>query len=149
FGISLLIVALLYLPLRDMLTRRIVRHREADRDRLFQSVIDVALAPPGADQNARWRQVLTAAFEPLHMEAGLALPAPAILDDGLALGLPGYAGLPPVKLNYARGGKHLFSRADASLATELLAMLRHSIESRDAYEKGVAEERTRIARDMH
>ena len=80
---------------------------------------------------------------------GTAQAEAANCRDGLALMIPGAAGAMPMKLSYAAGGRRLFNRRDVELASELCAMLSHSSESRDAYEKGVAEERARIARDMH
>lgn len=149
FGLSLIVVALFYLPLRDMLARGLDVRRDVDREALFEDVVDVALARPDSDQDARWRSVLQRAFAPLHMETGTSVPAPVIMEDGLALAIPGIAGLAPVRLNHAHGGRRLFSPRDAALAAELSALLRHSLASRTAYEKGAAEERARIALDMH
>lgn len=149
FGLALLIVAFAYLPARDLLARRLAYRREISQETLFQEVVDVALAPPGADRNVRWTKVLRQAFNPLHAETGAGVAVPELTDEGLALLLPGIGDLAPLKLGYAHGGRKLFSPRDAALASALCAMLRHAMEARDAYEKGVAEERTRIARDMH
>ncbi len=149
FGLALLIVAFAYLPLRDMLARRLAYRREISQEALFQAVVDVALTPPGADQNARWAQVLRNAFNPLHMDAGTAAAAPAIADEGLALLLPGIGDLVSLRLSCAQGGRKLFSPRDAALAAGLCAMLRHAVAARDAYEQGAAAERARISRDMH
>lgn len=150
-GLSLMGVALLYLPLRDALHRRIVQ-RSIDHGALFQQTVDVALSPPGADQNARWTALLARAFNPLHIEAALdenAPVSPAIRDDGLVLALPGFGDVRPLLLSYAHAGRKLFSRGDQKLARELCMMLDHAIRSRQAREEGVAEERARISRDMH
>ena len=150
-GVALMAVALFYLPLRDMLHRRIVG-RAVDHGALFQQTVDVALTPPGADQNARWAALLARAFNPLRIDAGGAAgapAAPAIRDDGLSLVLPGFGDVRPVTLGYAHAGRKLFSREDRKLARELCMMLDHAIRSRQAREDGVAEERARISRDMH
>lgn len=148
FSLSLIVVALLYLPLRDALWRKL-RGAQVSQAPLFQQIVDVALSPPDADQDARWAQVLKGIFSPLRVELGADLSAPMIVEDGLILALPGIGGLRPVRLGYAYGGRRLFSRPDQALATELCAMLRHATQSRQAREQGMAEERTRIARDMH
>jgi len=150
-GLSLVAVALLYLPLRDALHRRIVQ-RTIDHGALFQQTVDVALSPPGADQNARWTVLLARAFNPLRIEgvAEDSIPSdPAIRNDGLTLALPGFGDVRPVTLVYAHAGRKLFSRDDQKLARELCMMLDHAIRSRQAREEGVAEERARISRDMH
>ena len=150
FALSLLAVAILYLPFRDWLARRLLPRREIDREELFARIIDVALTTD-ASREGRWQDVLRDAFSPLHMSAAVA-PAdekPAIAEDGLSLLLPGLPGLVPLKLSHAHSGRRLFSPQDRRFAGELYAMLAHAIASRDAHEKGAAEERIRIARDMH
>jgi signal transduction histidine kinase len=52
-------------------------------------------------------------------------------------------------LTYANGGKRLFTPADAQLVRTLVALMHTANESRMAYDVGVAQERTRIARDLH
>jgi two-component system sensor histidine kinase DevS len=149
FALSLLIVALTWLPLRDMLARIVLGRREPDRENLFRQVMDVALTPPGEDQQMRWRDGLIGIFNPLSIERVDDLTAPALVNDGMALELPGVGALSGMRLTYADTGRKLFSPRDLALAGELSAMLANALESREAYEKGVAEERSRIARDIH
>lgn len=149
FAISLLLVALLYLPLRDVLARWMLGRREPRREALFRRVMDVALTPPGKDQQARWQALLEQCFDPLRIERAADLSEAALAEDGAALLVPGPLRLPGFRLDYADAGHRLFSPRDAHLAGEIVAMLRNALESRDAYEKGVAEERRRIARDIH
>lgn len=149
FALSPLIVALAWLPLRDMLSRLMLRRREPERANLFRQVMDVALTPPGEDQQARWRDLLVGTFNPLSIERRSDLRAPALTNDGIALEVPGAGALCGMRLDYADGGRKLFSLRDLDLAGELVAMLANALESREAYEKGVAEERRRIARDIH
>ncbi len=149
FALSLMIVALTWLPLRDVLARLVLRRREPARGNLFRQVMDVALTPPGRDQQERWRVLLEGAFRPLSIAPGENVTAPALIDDGLALSVPGPGGLPGFRLEYADNGRKLFSARDVELAAELSAMLANALDSREAYEKGVAEERLRIARDIH
>ncbi|MFA6289176.1 MAG: ATP-binding protein [Opitutaceae bacterium] len=147
-SLSLLAVVFLYLPLRELLSKRLMS-RKGFRESLFRKMLDVALTTPGGDQGARWRGLLQEVFEPLKIEEGAPLASPAIEDDGVALALPAVGALPPLRLSHAYRGRKLFAPRDVALAEELCSMLRHAIESRTAYEKGVAEERLRIARDMH
>lgn len=147
-GLSLIAVALLYLPLRDILARRMLPVE--DRGRLFPKVVDVALTLARRDRDERWAQLLREAFNPLRLEVSRdGVPEPRIADEGLTLLLPDAGGVTPLRLGYANSGRRLFSGRDLELATELCAMLAHSLASRNAYEKGAAEERIRIARDMH
>jgi signal transduction histidine kinase len=149
FALSLIIVASVWLPLRDALAHRALRRRMPPRTNLFRQVLDVALAPPGRPQEERWRALLDETFSPLSITSVDFAPAASLLGDGLALAVPGPGGLPHLLLEYAAGGRRLFSRGDADLAAELSAMLANALESRAAYEKGASEERRRIARDIH
>lgn len=148
FGVALLVVAFAYLPFRESLDRRLRQGRVPDRAGLYQRAVDVALTPTGTSQRARWEGLLTEVFGPLRMVPDDAAEV-AIEDDGVALRVPGVDALPGVRLDYARGGRRLFTSRDAELAREIHAVLRHTLEGREAYEKGVAAERERIARDIH
>lgn len=147
-SLSLMAVVFLYLPLRDLLSKRLMS-RKGFRESLFRKMLDVALTTPGGDQGARWRGLLQEVFEPLKIEEGAPLAVPVIEDEGVVLALPGVGALPPLRLSHARRGRKLFAPRDIVLADELCSMLGHAIASRTAYEKGVTEERSRIARDMH
>jgi len=149
FALSLLIVALAWLPLRDTLARLTLGRVEPARGRLFRQVIDVALSPEGEEQLDRWRALLGEVFRPLSITPCAPSAAPKLIDDGLAMVLPPLGALPGLRLDHANGGRALFSQRDVELAGDLGDMLAHALESRAAYEKGVAEERWRIARDIH
>lgn len=149
FALSLLTVALVYLPFRERLARWLMPKRELDREALFGHIIDVALTP-AADRTMEWRRVLQGTFRPLQINPSVrVVREPTIAEEGLALDVPGIAGLPPLRMSYAHAGQRLFSPQDRGLAAEICTMLAHAIASRDAHERGATEERTRIARDMH
>jgi len=150
FALSLLIVALIWLPLRDTLARLALRRREPARENLFRRVLDVALTPPGRDQLTRWRLLLEEAFRPLSVTPEASVAVPALRDEGLVMVVPDPAGQGAgLRLEHAWAGRKLFSPRDVELAAELCAMLATALDSREAYEKGVTEERDRIARDIH
>ena len=151
FGLSLLAVALLYLPLRDGLARRMLGGGTGRGEHLlFRAVTDVALAPPGTSQRARWQALLQDEFDPLRIEPAPVPPErPRLVDDGAALEFPAVDALPALRLVWARGGRALFSTRDRARAVEISAMLTEASASRRAYETGVTEERARIAQDMH
>ena len=154
FALSLLIIALTWLPLRDTLARRLFDRNKPSQVHLFRQVMNVVLAPHEQDQQQRWQQTLQELFKPLTMEPSTqSMPAPVaqpqIIDDGLGLSIPGSATLPCYQLNYAAGGTRLFNPADRAIAAELHEMLEYAFASRAAYEQGVNEERARMARDIH
>lgn len=149
FGISLVATAVLYLPLRDMFTRRFMRRGQGHGKALFAQVVDVALTPRDHSQSERWQELLKTVFDPLHVQLITGAVDSGLKDNGLRLTLPAIGTIPACQLEFAYGGRKLFSSRDLILAEELAAMLYHSIESRHAYETGGAEERARIARDIH
>jgi signal transduction histidine kinase len=74
---------------------------------------------------------------------------PVIAEDGVELHLPPMAAQKGLVLRYPWRGRALFSPAHLRTARQLVALMAHADESRRAYDRGVAEERRRIARDMH
>ena len=149
FALSLLIVALIWLPLRDTLARRLLRRRAPVRSARLRSIMDVALAQPGRDQQTRWETLLRETFRPLGLTQGQDTGAARLAEDGLVLALPRIGALPALDMRHADSGHRLFSPRDLELAQEMAAMLQQAMESHAAYEKGVTEERSRIARDIH
>lgn len=149
FALSLLVVALAWLPLRDTLERRLLGRRRTTTEGLFGQVMDVVLAPPEANPTERWRALLLTAFKPLRAVEMPNVAEAALIEDGMVMALPGAGRLPAMRLEYADAGRRLFTSRDLELAAELVAMLRNAEESRVAYERGVLQERERIAKDIH
>jgi signal transduction histidine kinase len=149
---SLLMCGLVWLPIRGWLWHRFTgRINSLDTTALFQKVMTVALASDAPLQAQSWRELMAAVFEPLEITennrpAGNTVE---IQNDGLSMDLPAVASLQGLQLSYAENGHRLFQHRDARLASELVYMLRHGLESLAAYGKGASEERRRIARDMH
>lgn len=149
FGLALAVVVLFYLPLRDTFAGWLSGRGEPQRATWFQDLIEVALTPSDQDREQRWQALLEAVFQPLRISPGPAATAPALLAEGAALAIPAIGSLHAQRLEYAMHGRRLFSPRDVARAGELCAMLAHAMDSRIAYEQGVAEERGRITRDMH
>lgn len=150
FGLSLLLVAFAYLPLRDGLARRFMPRNRLREDELFGAVVAVALEPSRRRRAERWAQLVTETFNPLETTLDPApVDAPEIAEEGLTLRLPAMTGIPPLILRYPWAGRGLFGPAQRDLARRLIDLMAHAEASRDAYDRGVAEERGRIARDMH
>lgn len=147
-GIALALVALFYLPLRDVVAQRFLPRQHAGR-LLFQEVVDVALTPTQKIRDTKWQALLQQVFDPLNLSIAGVEHKPLIIDDGTGLIAPGFGIVSSVQLSHAHGGRRLFSSRDLDLVSELCAVLEHAAESRDAYARGIAEERARIGRDMH
>lgn len=149
-GLALLAVAFLYLPLRDVLWRRTVARRKVADHELFEAVTTTAFAASAAERAERWRGLAARLFDPLEtLPAEGDLAEAAVLDNGLELVLPATADVPALRLRYPWKGRGLFGPVHLKLARQLTRMMRHAEASRDAFERGAAGERSRIARDLH
>lgn len=148
-ALSLLICGLVWLPFRNWLWTWMFGRRAGDDRALFESIVQIGLTRAPEAQARQWSAVLQGLFDPLHMDVGDS-PGSARLDlDGLALVTPAIGAIPSLRLEYAHGGRSLFTPRDVARAAELTDMLRHVFQSRGAYEEGVAGERKRIASDIH
>jgi signal transduction histidine kinase len=150
FGVSLLATALIYLPLRDVIGRRILPRPGLKQDELFLAVVDTAFGASGRSRHHRWRSLLDRLFAPLEItEADGPVDQPEIREDGVEMRLPSTPGHPALILRHPWRGRALFSPGHLATARQLIELMAYAEESRRSYDRGVAEERSRIARDMH
>jgi signal transduction histidine kinase len=149
-ALSVLAVGYLYFPLRAWLWRWVSGAREVTSDALFRQAAVVAFSASAAARRAGWRELLDRVFEPLEMVPGPEdITAPAIAQMGEMLILPAIADDGALSLRFARGGRRLFGPAELSIACELITLMTEAEAARAEYGRGVAEERYRIARDLH
>jgi signal transduction histidine kinase len=149
-GVSLLIVGFAYLPMRDVVWRRMYGKRLLPEHEMFAAAMDVAFGLTRSERADRWRGLLARMYDPLEMAPATLQPEAAVADpDGLALTVPAVADSAALRLRYPFGGKGIFGPPDLQLANQLVALVGQAESSRDAYERGVLEERQRIARDLH
>ena len=149
-GVSLLVVALAYLPLRDLVWHRLLKPKRRNDDELFQRVLDAALKPTSRERAESWEDLLVSHFRPLQSVPIQPDGDLAYIDtEGLSLYVPAAGDASALLLQYPDDGRALFSPEDVALARQLTKLLKYAKESRDAYDRGASEERTRIARDIH
>lgn len=150
FGISLLAIALTYLPARDLIWRRITKRRRVDDQEMFASIMDLAFEPSPARRQTQWTELLKSLFDPLQIEPRQVLAEdPVIGDEGLEMIVPATAELPAMAMRYPRRGRGLFSSRHRQIAQSLVAFVERAETGRKAYALGAADERMRISRDMH
>lgn len=148
-GVSLIFVAFVYLPGRDWIWRKLTARRRIEQDELFSAALAIAFAPTPAAGTQHWRALLQRLFDPLEVEEIAPVAQPGVGGDGLTMLLPAVAGSPALRLSYPAGGRGLFSPANLKLATNLVSLTERAAEGREAYMRGVGEERRRMARDLH
>jgi len=148
-SLSVIAAGLTWLPVRNFLWRLLKGDTKQNRTGWFGDIIEIAFASNSHEKDRLWQTLLTRCFNPLYCEVIANIPAPRLSDNGLILALPGSDERAALAISYAQGGKRLFSPEDLDLAAELLEILAHAEQSRDAYQRGVDSERARIAQDLH
>lgn len=150
---SMLVCAALYFPIRQWLWSHLFGRKERNLEDLTADMVSLALIPE-EQRLLRWQGILVQLFAPNRFETLIDLPpsqhnAVSLMDEGLGLHIPAIAGLPAMHMWERDKGKRLFSSSDKRLAQRLHDLIRIVLQTRDAYHRGAAEERMRIAGDLH
>ena len=146
---TLFVVGWIYFPFRQRLWGKIFRQRTIQLEDYLPKIA-AALTGMSGDVNLLWRGLLQDIFQPLAIEVSAdACPAPAILDDGLVLAVPGARGEKGLQLRLADRGRRLFQQGDASLCAALFDLVFGKRDSIASYMEGARAERQRIVRDLH
>lgn len=149
-GAALLVCGWLYFPLRQWLWQRIVNSNVVRLETLLPQMSELVFMPTCEAREAHWDTVLRRMFDPLEVRrCEVPCAQPAVLDDGLALCLPALGGMQARSLRFAAGGRRLFSTRDAAFAATLCHLAEQVLSGREGYERGVQQERQRLARDLH
>jgi len=72
-----------------------------------------------------------------------------LAPDGVALTFPAISDIPALRIAYPWSGRSLFSLRAVELAKQMIQFIEEAESSRQAYDRGVVEERLRIAQDLH
>ncbi len=145
---AFLIVAVAWLPLRELLLRRTDRRRNRQDILLLRGASEVAFTLRPEEQAERWAGLLRSQFAPLTTEA-CTCATTEIREDGRVLAVPSPLGGSGLALGFAGQGNRLFNSDDRSVAGALVALVQEMVAARAAYDRGVKAERHRIARDLH
>jgi two-component system sensor histidine kinase DevS len=149
-GLAMLVVAYLYFPARTWIWRWVTGKPRVSDTELFQLASDVAFIPAALGRRSGWRALLQRLFDPLEIApADGVVPSVALAADGAALNIPAAADEGPLVLRYRNRGRRLFDSQQATLASELVKFMHQAERTRNEYARGAAEERGRIARDLH
>lgn len=150
-GLTAVLIGLFYLPLRNWIVGRVLNVEKIDSYDLFRSSAEIALQQTKEQRAAHWEKALADYFEPLKVETvergGVA--APTVSGEGLALEIPAYEWSEPLRLSHMHRGRRLFGYPHVRLVEQFASLVREADRNRQAYDLGVREERSRIARDLH
>lgn len=155
-SLSLALVCLTYLPLRNSLADRLRSGVTQPMDMLYRRITAIANTSDRSDQFAQIQVFWQDLFRPVSIKPLLAedlpkdhLDQPQLADNGCVMLLPALAGFAALKLSYANKGTRLFSSRDLEQARTIGHLLDHTITRHRVYAEGIAIERSRINRDMH
>ncbi|MDD2699597.1 MAG: hypothetical protein PHH36_00030 [Sideroxydans sp.] len=149
-GSALLISGWLYFPFRQWLWQRIVNTNVVRLETLLPQISELVFVPDGEARETHWDMLLRRMFDPLEVRRSASEGAQAeIRNDGLALYLPVCSGMQARELRFAAAGRRLFSSRDAAFASTLCHLAEQVLSGREGYERGVQQERQRLARDLH
>lgn len=150
--VSIAILAWVYFPLRQTIWRFLAR-RVPMRDLrtvsplLFKRLLDAAARE---EPHQAWRNLMVELFAPLRThETDSDARQPSLGRGGLELNLPASCGGPALMLSYSDRGHRLFTDQDVHLVRHLAAVADRVHLFSEALERGVREERQRVAQDLH
>lgn len=145
---AMLTAAIAWLPIREMLLRKMDRRRDRQDILLLRGASAVVFAPRQEEQADRWANLLRSQFAPLTI-ASCTCAVAEIREEGRVLAVPSPWGGPGLALRFAGQGSRLFNSNDKSVAAALVSLVDEMVAARAAYDQGVRSERQRIARDLH
>ncbi|NVO05999.1 MAG: hypothetical protein HXX19_08775, partial [Rhodoferax sp.] len=148
-GWALFLAGWIYFPLRQWIWQGLAGRAPARLEDVLPDLISIAFNASAEGRDQHWQQLLHKLFAPLELQAQAAVEKVAIAAEGLGLELPAVAGMQPRGLRYASQGRRLFTTSDVVFAQGLCDLMARAAASRDAYERGVVEERSRVYRDLH
>lgn len=158
-GLALALSLGLYSLARPWVLGQLTGQGTPSAERMFDSLYRAARALELSPGEAERQLVglLREVFDPLELARSQRQATRVrVVSDGAALVVPmprpvgmADAGAGALVLRHAQQGRRLFTLADAQLCERLLEQLRRAVAHDHAVEHGRAEERARIAQDLH
>jgi len=147
---SLILAGWMYFPARQWLMSRFLTGARRLRVDDVPTLLRDVLAPNAYAVNELLPEALRHLFNPLSLHPLAAAPAEVtIADDGLALRVPGIGAEPAWEARFPGDGQRLFTRRDAEVASAVRAVLDRVAAYQVAVERGIEQERARVAQDLH
>ncbi len=150
--LSMLVIGWLYFPLRHWLWGNYAfGFNRAHYQERLPELLEIILSPKAVrSTNEQWEFLLRQVFEPVLIMRDIEEPSEiTIKESGAVLHIPEFEGIPAMGLAGVEHGSRLFNANDVSFLNSMITLFRNAQLFKGAYEQGVHEERTRIARDLH
>jgi signal transduction histidine kinase len=150
-ALTLLVCGALYFPIRQWLWARMVQRPSLPMELALPKVVEVAFTAGALAREQRWLNLLHRLYAPLQLLPQQSGSGSVVVlrSEGLDMLVPATGGLGARLLVGRSAGLKLFSPQDAAFTQSLCDLLDRAAGERDAYVRGVEQERSRIARDLH
>lgn len=151
-SVSLIFVGWVYFPMRQLMWERLGwTPAKVDFQKLFPDLLAALLAPrPRRPIEAEWRALLHRLYRPLALRAPARAPEAIRREEhGLRLAVPGFDGVAALEIAGAQHGTRLMGPEDERFVAGLRQLFASVQSFRSSFEQGVAQERARVARDLH
>jgi len=149
---SVLVVGWLYFPLRHWLWENYAFgfNRTQYQERLPE-LLEIILSPKSVRSNKeQWEFLLRQVFDPVLVMNDIDDSEEVeIKESGAVMHVPEFEDIPAIGLAGVERGSRLFNENDVRFLNSLMTLFQNAQVFKSAYERGVHEERTRIARDLH
>jgi len=150
-GLSLALIGWLYFPMRQWIAKKLFHRKLISIQDVFPQVLTLLLSSSHKIVlNQKWQELLGQLFQPIQLNQLVSTQQSVSLShSGERLLIPSMVENELFELHFPDQGKRFFTQRDLKLAQGLWQLLSHALVEKDAFEKGSAEERKRIGRDLH
>ncbi|VAW99495.1 hypothetical protein MNBD_GAMMA23-1848 [hydrothermal vent metagenome] len=149
---SILAVGWLYFPLRHWLWENYAfGFNRAHYQERLPELLEIILSPKAVrSTKEQWEFLLRQVFEPVLVMHDIDdADEITIKESGAVLHVPEFEGIPALGLAGVEHGSRLFNVNDVSFLNSMMTLFKNAQVFKGEYERGVHEERIRIARDLH
>lgn len=149
--VSLLVVGWLYFPVREWLLANTLKMHQYQPNNYLPLLIETLFDEDQTYQpQEQYTLLLQRIFNPLEITLEQENIAKAVIqDNGMSMVIPAIETNRSFRLYARNRGTRLFTPYDIRLQESLRMLANNALKTRQAYDRGVFEERQRIKRDLH
>lgn len=148
-SLSVILVSLLYLPLREYGWKKLSNKKNIDSNEILNSVLLISLEDNKLKQKKKWKELLNKLFSPLEIIEHQNVQGLKLSHTGVDLFVPAVFDNNCFEIKYPAKGKILFSTKDLDTCSQIISMMKNAQNSKTAFEEGEKAERRRLAQDLH
>jgi len=150
-SISIFLGVISFYPFRQWIKSKFKTAPQHELEHYLPTLVDLLFsAQSNHSLSLQWESILIRIFNPITLTSRKnPVDKVEIDNDGTVLRVPDFQPEYAIELAYSNQGKRLFVNDDVRLAQTMYQLTLKAIHLNIARNKGAAEERTRIVRDLH